>query len=172
MTKIEESRHFKAWMKSWLDIIEEFGPDTNDRTIVIVGAALLDTHLEQLIASFLIDEKNQVAELLNPERPLGSFGARIRTAYCLGLISKGEYHDLRIIQKVRNDFAHKLDISFSDNSIKDRCNTLKLAKTSPPSLHPPEPRDSFISATIALGSHLAFRIAKAERDRRVVPSDL
>jgi DNA-binding MltR family transcriptional regulator len=174
MTKKELSQNLEAWQDAWLKITEEFTPNASDRTIVIVSAASLDTHLRQLISSFLINDKKQVKRLLDPERPLGSFGARIGAAYCLGLISEDEYHDLRIIQQVRNNFAHELSISFADNEIRNLCNTLELAKVSPslPSVRPPGPRTSFVDSVIELVAHMRVRIVKAEQNRRVVPRSI
>jgi DNA-binding MltR family transcriptional regulator len=114
--------------KLWEGFEEEFREE-GDRAAVIIGAAFLDEYLRQLIASFLIDEENEVNELLGSEkhlmRPLGSFSVRIRTAYCLGLISKHEYHDLKIIRDMRNKFAHKMHgLSLADQEIREKCSKL------------------------------------------------
>lgn len=114
--------------KLWEGFDEEFEKES-DRAAVIIGAAFLDEYLRQLIASFLIDEENEVNELLGSEkhlmRPLGSFSARIRTAYCLGLISKHEYHDFKIIRDIRNRFAHEMHgLSSANQAIWQDCNRL------------------------------------------------
>ena len=44
----------------------------------MLGAALLDEKLLQLLTAFLVDDKKQVDLLLDTEQPIGSFGARIR----------------------------------------------------------------------------------------------
>jgi len=62
--------------------------DESDRGTVIVDAAFLDEHLRELIEAFLIDKPKEVELLLGNDRPLGSFGARTRAAYCLGLLKK------------------------------------------------------------------------------------
>ena len=83
----------------------------SDRGAILISAALLDECLRSLIAIFLVDDKKEVNELLGSEkhyeRPLGTFGARIKTAYCLGLISRDEFDDLRIIQKIRKEIKEK-----------------------------------------------------------------
>lgn len=161
---------------TWSKLFKELG-ETNDRVTAIVGQAFLDEHLEQLITSFLIDSETHIRKLLDDGgRPLGSFGARIEAAYCLGLISKDEYHDLDKIRDIRNDFAHKLDLSFTDQSVRDRCNELKLPKKTPFFLferHASEPRNQFTTATIFLGILLGHRTSIVEEQRRrVVPDEI
>ena len=152
---------------------EKFGNES-DRGAALIGAALLDGHLCLLIASFLIDDKNEVNELLGINSyysPLGTFSARIRAAYCLGLISRDEFHDLRIIQRIRNAFAHELDSSsFGSEQIRDRCNSLRTPQRRQwhPSL---SPRECFSFATSALSISLESRTRRAKRERRQAPSE-
>jgi DNA-binding MltR family transcriptional regulator len=46
---------------------------------------------------------------------LGTFAARIAAAYSMGLISDLEYKDCELIRKIRNEFAHKVHMSFKDD---------------------------------------------------------
>ena len=169
--KVEEK-----WRNLWSGLIKEFHPDESDRVIAIVGPTFLDAQLKQLIANFMIDDETHVNELLHDKgiKPLGSFSARIEAAYCLGLISKEEYHDLDKIRGIRNDFAHKLDLSFTDQSVRDRCNDLKLPKrfsfSSP--LQPSTPREFFIASIILLGALLTTRVFEPGHERCVVPNEI
>ena len=85
-----------------------------DRSNVLIGATLLDEYLRRLIAAILIDttKSKKVKEVVNKlfefNGSFGTFGARIKGAYCLGLISQDEYHNLEIIREIRNEFAHEL----------------------------------------------------------------
>ena len=106
---------------NWKEFFEEFQNET-PRAAAIISGAFLDSLLRDLLASFMINERKTVDELLGTEKnsdtPLGSFGARITTAYCLGLISKIELNDLRQIKNIRNRFAHKLHgYSFDDKDL-------------------------------------------------------
>ena len=146
----------------------------SDRGAALIGAALLDGHLCLLIASFFIDDENEVNELLginNYYSPLGTFSARIRAAYCLGLISRDEFHDLRMIQRIRNAFAHELDsASFDSKQVRDRCNSLKTPQRR--QWHPAlSPRECFSSAISALSISLESRTRRAKRERRQAPSE-
>jgi hypothetical protein len=144
----------------------------SDRPTVFVGAAFLKAHLGQLIACFLIDDARQAALLLEDERPLGSFSARIRAAYCLGLISPNEFHDLNLILDIRNTFIDEMEsASFNDQAIQERCNALKLPRQffAPAESH--NPRELFVFTTTLLTQQLRSRLTQAEKDRRIVPDE-
>ncbi|MFC1508628.1 MltR family transcriptional regulator [Candidatus Omnitrophota bacterium] len=118
----------------WNDFFEEFQKET-PRAAVILSSAFLDSLLRDLICSFMIDNSKKVDELLgsekNPYTPLSTFSSRIKTAYCLGLISKNEYDDLNIIRKIRNKFAHVMHgYTFEEREIISWCTRFKLQKYS------------------------------------------
>jgi len=99
--------------------------EKNDRAIAIVGATFLDTLLEHILWAFLVDDDKEVKELLRSDQSLGTFSGRIRMVYCLGLIYKPVRDDLDYVRRIRNKFAHTLDISFEDQQVKDWCQNLK-----------------------------------------------
>jgi hypothetical protein len=65
-----------------------FQEEKNERAAAIVGAAFLDTLLEEILVNFFVDDEKEVGNLLNTERPIGTYGSRTSLAYCLGLIGK------------------------------------------------------------------------------------
>jgi DNA-binding MltR family transcriptional regulator len=151
--------------------LEEF-QNESPRAAAIIGAAFLDEQLRKLLVSFLVDRKRAVDELIGNEnrsnRPLSAFSARIRAAYCLGLISKDERDDLHMIRRIRNRFAHRLhDLSFDDKEIVDRCNSLEIPRSLP--LDFDSHRDKFVIAVHLLSNRLALRVPQAAKERRVVP---
>src|ERR1700730_13085802 len=89
-----------------------------DRAVAIVGPAFLDTLLTEMLVNFLVDDKKELQRLMQPEGPLGTFGAKVLACYCLGLIGETIKSDLRIVAKIRNRFAHDLLADFSDDQIK------------------------------------------------------
>ncbi len=146
-----------------------------DRVVAIIGAAFLDAILERLIASFLIDNK-EAGELFTYPGPFDSFGARIKAAYVLGLLTREEYHDLTIIKEVRNEFAHSMTGgSFSEQSVADRCSLLKYSNRSFESWRrmgmTDTPRHRFLHTLNGLCGLLFIRSGRANKDRRVVPAD-
>jgi DNA-binding MltR family transcriptional regulator len=142
--------------------------EKNDRGLVIVGAAFLDTLLEHILISFLVDDPKEVAELLRYDGPLGTYGSRTRAAYCLGLISKTIRDDLQLVGKIRNRFAHDLSASFEDQQIAARCIALKWHRTAymvPP--HDATPRDLFHVGVNQLVCHLNGVVSIARWEKRM-----
>jgi len=48
----------------------------SDRATAILGAAVLDESLRQLLSAFFLDDDREVLELLENEKPLGSFWSK------------------------------------------------------------------------------------------------
>ena len=78
----------------------------SDRAAVIVGVAQLDAELERLLTKHFLPSPESRDPLFEPERPLGSFAAKIDLAYRLGLISTELTRALHLLRRLRNDFAH------------------------------------------------------------------
>lgn len=90
----------------------------DERGLVLALAAFAEEALGDLIEAFLIpgDSAKQLLEGFNA--PLGTFSARIKMAYSLGLITKRQHADLDQLRRIRNEFAHNWEpISFSDQKI-------------------------------------------------------
>ncbi len=157
--------------QEWRRFVDEF-QHTSDRTVVIMGTTYLKNHLGRLIRCFLVNEKETVDQLLGPEAPLETFGARIRTAYALGLISPHEYHDLIQILHIRNAFLNGLDSSnLTDDEIRGKCYALKTPREVLLAEETPTPRRLLEFATALLSSQLIVRARQAERERRTSPGN-
>lgn len=152
----------------WDGFLEEFQHES-DRATAILGAAFLDEQLLQLLNEFLIDDETEVQELLNTERPLGSFGPRIRAAYCMGLMPKEHFNDLKAIKEIRNKFAHQLHgLSFEHESIVKACDKLQTPKPFV-SRHTESPRDKFLRAVVLLMMFLGIQILSVSKHRCKAP---
>jgi hypothetical protein len=83
------------------------------REIVLLCSAEIDLGLAQLISHKLCDDETEMVTFLGANEdgraPAGSFGARAQLAYLLGLIDKPTLELIRIIKKLRNGFAHKVN---------------------------------------------------------------
>jgi hypothetical protein len=104
--------------------------EASDRAVAIVGPAFLDNLLTEMLISFLVDDSTEVARLMQPEGPLGTFGSKVSACYCLGLIGETVKSDLRLVAKVRNRFAHDLRATFLDEKIAAWCGGLRWHKES------------------------------------------
>ena len=99
----------------------EFQEET-DRGAALVGAALLDEQLLELLSSHMLDKKQSKELLQGGTAPLGTFSARIKAAYCLGLLTDLEYRELQNIRKVRNEFAHQVHgLAFEAKKVSALC---------------------------------------------------
>lgn len=90
---------FQTFMRDFLN--------ESDRAAVILGAAKLDLLLKQTLERVLLPSASNVDDLLDIEKPLGSFSSRIRAAHRLGVIDTQFSRALHLIRKIRNDFAHE-----------------------------------------------------------------
>ncbi len=168
-----ESRPINDW-KGFYEELQNESP----RAAVIIAAAFMDGWLRQLIANFMIEDSNVVDELLGTDdiadRPLSTFSSRIKTAYCLGLISKGEYDDLNLIRRIRNRFAHKmLGYSFDDEEIVNWCNSLQIPRVILDALtnFPHSHADRFLVGVSSLASRLAIRAIDIQKERRATAKE-
>jgi DNA-binding MltR family transcriptional regulator len=89
-----------------------------DMACVLIGTSYLEQTLASLLERFFI-KGNTVKKLLNPGGgTLGSFQSRADVGYCLGLIPKSLYQNLRVVGEIRNKFAHSyLSLSLDDPEI-------------------------------------------------------
>jgi len=143
----------------------------SDRACAILGAAYLDRLLGDLIANFLIDDQEAVSSLLNPERPyapLSFFSARISASYCLGLIDKIQYHDLNVLRRIRNQFAHSLHgLSFQDSNI---IHEVKKLKTHKMALIPKDIRVEYLLTVAILSTDINIQAKEILPNRRIIPN--
>jgi len=128
----------------------------SDRAAGVLAPAFLDDLLGQLLRVKL-NESTSTASLLAPDRgALGTFSAKIDMTHSMGLIDSTTWNDLHIIRKIRNRFAHEIDIhDFSDDSVRDLVANLSIAGKVPESVAK-DPRKIF---TYAVGQ-ITFAIAK------------
>lgn len=95
----------------------------SDRACAVLARSLLENQLRDLLSATLSEATPKAdRELFEGTGPLATFSARIRIAERLGLITKDESHDLNLVRKVANEFAHGLDheMSFETESIRSR----------------------------------------------------
>lgn len=96
------------------------------RASALVAAENLNIALGLLIVrTFTNGDSKAASELMASEKPLGTFSARIKLAYCLGALDHAAYNDLENIRDVRNKCAHHHEnLTFADDFIVSKCNEL------------------------------------------------
>lgn len=122
------SKEEKVDITKWMKIVDEEINVKSDRALVITIGSILDTQLESLLKSFLIKDNKIDEKLFNNNSPLSNFSSKISMCYYLGIISKYEYEALEIIRKIRNIFAHEIEIKKLEDSqsIRDLCKILNI----------------------------------------------
>lgn len=146
--------------------IDELG----DSQAPLMAKELLDTLLEKLLGSFLAEDADELEAF---SRDL-NFDGRIRLAYLLGLISPEEAADLRLISRLRDEFAGSLgERTFADDDVGELVDALTTARQfrqHPASLGlSRDTRMRFNSAVHILARYLYFRVShNLGPDRRTV----
>jgi mannitol operon repressor len=138
------------------EFLAEFQRET-DRGAALVGAALIDSRLERLLSSHLIESKAATELLGAGDAPLGSLSSRIKISFALGLITELEYQEADLIRKVRNEFAHEVHgLTFSSQRISGLCSSLN-ANTPDGERFDGNPRQLFINSVVLLSLSLWYR---------------
>jgi hypothetical protein len=125
--RVETDRSMAILSISWLDDLLESSLRLHFRQ---------PTHGEQATD----DETSKTLNgMFDPERPLGAFSAKCKMAYLLHIVGPITFADLKILNSIRNDFAHhvkllnpqrKLEmLSFSHNTISNKARNLKSKTT-------------------------------------------
>lgn len=96
----------------------------SDRGRVLISTGYMEEQLKDILLAFMMDTPQAKELVTSGNAPLGTFSSRIAACYTLGLISEREHHDLTLLRKIRNDFAHDMHTSFATPSVVDRCKLL------------------------------------------------
>jgi DNA-binding MltR family transcriptional regulator len=93
-----------------IDDLEEFYDDSPDRGLAISLPAIVENRLTSILREVMRPDEKLANELFQPSGPLGTFSSKIRLAYMLELVDKKFYEDVSTINKIRNLFAHKVEM--------------------------------------------------------------
>ncbi len=105
----------------------------SERAAVIVGVSQLDDSLEMLLKSLFHERSDGKENLLETDRPLSTFSARISVAFRMGVIDASLEKVLVQFRKIRNDFAHMVEeVTLSRDPYRSRLNEILDALKSPP----------------------------------------
>jgi DNA-binding MltR family transcriptional regulator len=156
-----------------LEIIPHLNEES-DRGMVLVGASFFDNQLKIILQSFFRDMPSSSSLFDGPAGPLHSLSSRILACHALGLISDMEFEDLQIIRKLRNKFAHDIQVSFEDQSFCDLCLRLhhsatgKMRDSSGKTIYFPT-RSAVLGAIVVLAQRLKDRPRYAGKEQRTEP---
>lgn len=146
--------------------LKEFQSET-DRGAALVGAALIDEKLLNTLDAFMVKGDVSKSLLNGGFAPLGSFSARIKASFALGLIDMFEFSECEIIRKTRNEFAHRTHgTSFKDEKIENYCNRLQSDLPDGRQAFEGNPRGVFINAVVLTALRLTYRSEWVRKEKR------
>jgi DNA-binding MltR family transcriptional regulator len=100
----------------------------DERGLVLSLAAFAEDSLSTLLKAYMFDNAATKKLVDGFDAPLGTLSSRIRAAYALGLITKGQYNDLEHLRTIRNMFSHTWQsISFLDATVNKHINALNYS---------------------------------------------
>ncbi len=138
-------------LKPFTEFLAEFNKET-ERGAALTAAAFLDDLLHKVIEAFLIKNKSGKSLTDGFNAPLGTLSSRVAACHALGLISEEEFQECALIRKIRNEFAHKMKMSFDFDPVRSMCGSMHYRV-------PDEraPRGQFTSSAVVMVMRLTNR---------------
>lgn len=90
---------------------------STDRSAAVLGGSYLDSAITTFLERRLIYDPKAFESFFGLRGSCGAFVPKIEFAYLSGLITKDFREDLKVIAKVRNQFAHESDIDSFDHPV-------------------------------------------------------
>lgn len=108
------------------ELMDEIIDERNDRSLIILGASIIDEQLYNILSNFLISPlKANEDDLLKGDNPLSTFSSRIKLVHRLGLVDNEFRLILDTIRKIRNLCAHSVAVNIHKSPIKEYLSLLK-----------------------------------------------
>lgn len=103
---LHSDRQEKGTVFGDLNQLQALTSAMDERSLVLAYGAFAEDALGDLIRTFMLPGEQANRLLSGFNAPIGTFSARIKTAFALGLITEAQHSDLDRLRKVRNIFAH------------------------------------------------------------------
>ena len=87
-----------------------------DRAAAIVGGAIIEEALKLALERVVLGSRSFVSGLFDSHGPFHTAGMRRDAAFALGFFGEHTRLDIKLIQKIRNTFAH--DVTVDDSSTR------------------------------------------------------
>lgn len=143
--------------------LREDGP----RGAAMVAGALIDDVLLGAI-KYRLKNLSDANELFDPDRPLGTFSARIKIAFALGIFGPKTRHDLDTFRRIRNAFAHtRRAVTFDIPEIAALCQSFHC-RADIENHEKASPRELFVGAAQILMIYLVTKIGPFPNGKEIV----
>lgn len=110
------------------DFADDFLAEKVPRLMIIVGSSKVDTLLFEVLAAYLLPKRakpREQDELLEGDRPLGTFSSRIKMCYRLGIIDESLYLVLETLRSIRNESAHSVAFDAGQSPVREHVSELR-----------------------------------------------
>ena len=110
------------------DFADDFLAERTPRMMIIVGASKIDALLCDTLAAYLVPKRaksNDQDELLEGDRPLGTFSSRIKMCYRLAIVDESLYFILETLRSIRNASAHAISFDASVSPTREHISELR-----------------------------------------------
>jgi hypothetical protein len=165
LRSLSEARKALPSFREMIDQIVEFNGKT-DFANVLIASTLLDQVLTLALKSKMNGSEKFKKEMINYSGgPMGTFSARIKTGWAMGIYNEPVYKGMDAIRDIRNTFAHTThDLTFHNPVIVEA--TRRLAETiwDDYKVDPSNAAGDFIHAIVALIFALEAHISPHYRD--------
>jgi hypothetical protein len=102
----------------------------DDRAAGILAAAFVEDYLAECIKLRVQEDAKLFEELFREDGLFGSFGAKIRMGFLIGIYDAALRKELNMIAKIRNRFAHRRSAKdFKSEDIRDLVMNLKAVRS-------------------------------------------
>jgi DNA-binding MltR family transcriptional regulator len=151
-----------------------FGYD--DRTTAIMATGFIEDILALAIVHKYkrVPSSNESTDLFTGYGPLATLSARTTLASLLGIMGQDASHDLKIIRRIRNEFAHVIaPITFETKGIASQCQSLKLRTKLKPDFEKRAgtgPRGHFIRSAMRIFAQILMNVQVVIEEHRVLLS--
>lgn len=140
-----------------------------DRGCVLVWTSMIDELLRRILEGFLVSDSKRANDLFGHNGSAGSFSARTKLAYFLGLIAEDELRMIDKLREIRNDFAHQYGVTLADVAYAGKCEFVYKTMCGDGVRFPP--RLQFTSACASMVTILVRRYEAARTSRRSILID-
>jgi len=115
----------EEWTSFFVELKEE-----SDRAAVILVAAYIDSLLQAKLKALFCKGNSKVrSKLFDSEGAFATLSAKADATYCLGWLKPNVFHDIGIIRKVRNEFAHRIHgLTLEEAKIKTLLHELRIPR--------------------------------------------
>ena len=106
MSSIQKSR-IEIDSRQWSGFFDEIRTES-DRGAAILASVWIEYLLEQKLKTLFTKGNSATRRKLFDHGPFSTFASKTLAAHCLGWIDSDTYHDVILVRKIRNLFAHEL----------------------------------------------------------------